>query len=112
MENLKLLFDNGGGLFIKFNDEYAHYYDNMDRAAHDLKEFIYHEDISGWDNNDIENYPNVTYEDFTNGGYKEHDLDNIKKFIVQYALSTDEEKEDFCPGGWINISDFLKAFFI
>ena len=111
MKNLKLLFDNGGGLFIKFNDEYAHYYDDMDQAAHDLKEFVYHEDTIDWDNNDIENYPTVTYDDFANGSYKEHDLDNMKKFIAEYALLTDEEKEDFSPGGWINISMFVKSFF-
>jgi len=49
-----LIFDNGGGLTLQLNNTYAHWYQNMNQAAEDLKAYIKDKNTEYWDGNEEE----------------------------------------------------------
>jgi len=96
-----LIFDNGGGLTLQLNNSYAHWYQNMNQAAEDLKVYIKEGNTEGWEGHEeSEMELNPQYDQIQNGGYRVFSIEDI------IAMSKDE----YTDTGWGNIRDFCIAF--
>jgi len=96
-----LIFDNGGGLTLQLNNTYAHWYQNMNQAAEDLKAYIKDKNTEYWDGNEEESMElNPQYDQIQNGGYRVYSLEDIV-FITE---------EEYMDSGWGNVRDFCIAY--
>jgi len=97
----KLIFDNGGGLTLQLNNKYAHWYQNMNQAAEDLKAYLEDENTEGWDGHEQSELELVPEdEQIRNGGYRVRSIEDI--------ISMTEE--EYMDDPWGNIQDFCIAF--
>jgi len=94
IENLEVVFDNGGGITVQ-GDVYAHYYDDARQAATDTHALLHGADPGDWDGNDSTARVNWTAEDAANGGYKVYSAVEVVRLTP--------------TSGWRNIDDFANA---
>lgn len=97
MKDVRLIFDNRGGLTMQLPG-YAHHYNNMVWAAEDYKVFLQDGNTNGWEGNeqyaaDLE----PTYEQQRNGSYKIMDAEDVKNALANPKFDS----------SWFNISDFI-----
>jgi len=96
-----LIFDNGGSLTLQLNNTYAHWYQNMNQAAEDLKAYIKDGNTEGWDGHEEDQLElDPEYEQIQNGGYRVYSLEDI------IAMT----EEEYVNSGWGNVRDFCIAY--
>ena len=84
----KVIFDNGGGITLQLNNEYAHYYQDYQDAAEDYCLYQSGVGLEDWDGNDKELLNFIPdQESVRNGGYKVYDQDDIKNLLKQDNVS-------------------------
>lgn len=96
-KNAELIFDNGGGLTMKLNNEYAHYYgaDEFDQASNDLVAYVRGADVRKYEGHEMESLAlTPTYDEIANGGYRECHAEDL--------IGVDRDTS------WGNIDDFAK----
>ena len=97
-KNVKVIFDNGGGITLQLGN-YGHYYDDAENAVNDYIEFLKNQDTSDWEGNDQEALElNSNWEDVQNGGYTIMDFEDIKNAIK------DEDIENYWGH---NVEEFI-----
>lgn len=64
----RLIFDNGGGITLQLPG-FAHYYDDAEQCAEDIKAWVEDGDTDGWDGNEEESVFEPTTDEISNGGY-------------------------------------------
>jgi len=97
-KDVRLIFDNGGGLTMQLPG-YAHHYDDMAQAAEDYKVFLQDGNTNGWEGHEQDAADiDPTYEQQRNGGYEIMDAEDI-----QTALAN----PDF-DSAWYNVSGFIE----
>ena len=71
MSSYKIILDNGGGITLQLGLDYAHYYNDADQAARDLRAYIADGTTDGWDGHDEDAATlDPTDEEIRNGGYR------------------------------------------
>lgn len=94
MSNYKIILDNGGGIVLQLGLDYAHYYNDAERAAQDLRAYIADGTTDGWDGHDEEAATlEPTDEEIRKGGYR----------VVKDVADLDPESS------WHNESGMAKA---
>lgn len=106
MLNIKVIFDNGGGLTLQLGD-YGHYYPhNIQQAAEDYKQYLQDQDTSWWEGNeDDARELDPDYEQIRNGGYRVYSEIEIARMI-------NKRREGIEGQEWLNINEFIKALFV
>lgn len=97
----KLIFDNGGGLTLQLNNSYAHWYQNIEQAAEDLKTYIEDGNTEGWEGHEeSEMELNPQYDQIQNGGYRVYSIYDIISMT----------KDEYMENSWGNVQDFCIAY--
>jgi len=119
--NIEIIFDNGGGATLQDRDNnYMHYYQNMDQLANDVIDLKDGGTTLDWDGNEFEEYLQIqkdnaedpdeieeddifidpSYDDIRNGGYRVFTIEDL----LDYAKNIDIDDIS-----WGNIRDTVQA---
>ena len=102
VQNLEVVFDNGGGITVQC-DRFAHWYNDggATQAADDVKALLAGESPDKWDGNDDAVRIDYTGAQISNGSVKVMSADDLRTEIAD-GVSPIETS-------WHNIGDFLVA---
>jgi len=86
--SVKVMFDNGGGINVKYGN-YKHYYNDGAQAGIDYYTYLQDGETDSWDGNDedieIDEYCGID----RNGGYKVVDEDDIADMVEECMEESD-----------------------
>ena len=98
MDNVRVIFDNGGGITLQLG-EWACWYNVPKDAARDYYQYLQDGNTDGWEGHDEDSTAlDPTIDEINNGGYRIYNKEEISN-EVQNENST----------GWDNIDEFCLA---